>query len=62
MMIVLKEMTEWNAALRTHANWMGSVLEVNKGNPVAKDRTPKYRMQVVPNKKHKIDKRFEEAL
>jgi hypothetical protein len=37
--------------------------KVNKGNPVAKDvRTPKYRMQVVPNKKHKIDKKFEEAL
>jgi hypothetical protein len=37
--------------------------KVNKGNPVAKDvRTPKYRMQVVPNKKRKIDKRFEEAL
>ena len=37
--------------------------KVNKGNPVAKDvRTPKYRMQVVPNKKRNIDQRFEEAL
>ena len=37
--------------------------KVNKGNPVAKDvRTPKYRMRVVLSKKHKIDKRFEEAL
>jgi hypothetical protein len=37
--------------------------KVNKGNPVAQDvRTPKYRMQVVPNKKRKIDKRFEESL
>ena len=35
--------------------------KVNKGNPVAKDvRTPKYRMQVVPNKKRKIDKRFDQ--
>jgi hypothetical protein len=37
--------------------------KVNKTNPIAKDvRTPKYRMQVVPNKKHKIDKKFEESL
>jgi hypothetical protein len=37
--------------------------KLNRGNPVAKDvRTPKYRMRVVPSKKHKIDKRFEESL
>lgn len=35
--------------------------KVNKGNLIAKDvRTPKYRMRVVPSKKHKIDKRFDQ--